>query len=312
MAKVIFENVIRTVPSPDHIPDNTELWRYMKLSTFLMLLRRKVFVPTIAELRFGDPKEARNLSVQTRTYFDNLQDSDREWLLGRSSASEHSILNDSRTDSHQRASIYIAIWDRELAQRRRLWCWHEADIESMALWHIYAMEGVAIQTTPARIKAAFDPSFVDTALIARVQYIDDARKEDQEHHFMRPYLFKQRCYQHEREVRVIFPRDSDCPDNRRLLPIDPRMLISSVRISPHLPRSEAEEIRQSLVHAWRIGDQIDASDDDPKVFVSDTTTVQDSPLDSFLHSECETPGITNFGSINMPFVMCGDFRANDG
>ncbi len=310
MTKPIFENGIRVVPGSDDLPDDTELWRYMRLSTFLMLLRGKVFVPTIGELRFGDPMEARNLSVQTRSYFDNIRDNDHEWLLSRSSDSERLIIKDSRTEAHQRARTFIAIWDRELAQRRRVWCWHQADIESMALWHIYAKEGVAIQTTPARIKAAFDPYFVDTALIGRVRYVDHARREGQDHHFMRPYLFKQRCYQHEREVRVVFPRDSEAPDERRLLPLDPRQLISSVRISPHIPRSEAVEIRRSLIQAWRSGDQLDDSDDDPAVFVSDTTTVLDSHLDSLRLSQCETTGVTNFGSINMPFVMCGDFCVN--
>jgi hypothetical protein len=180
----------------------------------------------------------------------------------------------------------------------------------MALWRIYAKEGVAIQTTPARIKAAFDPAVVDTALIARVCYVDDARKEGQDHHFMRPYLFKQRCYKHEREVRIIFPRNPDDSDERRLLPLDPRKLIGCVRISPHIPRSEALEIRRSLIHASRIGDQWDDRDDDMAVFVSDTKTVLESPLDSVKLNQCETTGTTNFGSDNMPFVMCGDFSSN--
>jgi hypothetical protein len=282
----------------------------MRLSAFLMLLRGKVFVPTIEDLRYGDPLEARILSNDTRSYFDNLPDFDREWLLGRSNPTELSFINHSQTGAHRRARSLEAIWDRELAKRRRIWCWHEADIESMALWRIYAKEGVAIQTTPARIKAAFDPAVVDTALIARVCYVDDARKEGQDHHFMRPYLFKQRCYKHEREVRIIFPRNPDDSDERRLLPLDPRKLIGCVRISPHIPRSEALEIRRSLIHASRIGDQWDDRDDDMAVFVSDTKTVLESPLDSVKLNQCETTGTTNFGSDNMPFVMCGDFSSN--
>src|SRR6266568_5613260 len=204
----IFQNELTIVGGLDELPDHADLWRYMRLSTLLMLLRGKVFVPTITELRRGDPIEARKLSTDTRAYFDDLPDQDREWLLRRANEKERIILNHPGTDCSQRAAMFVRIWDRELAERRRIWCWHQADIESMALWQIYAKEGVAIRTTPARIKDSFDPYLVDTALIARVHYINSACPKAPDHCYMRPYLLKERCYQHEREVRVVFPRDS--------------------------------------------------------------------------------------------------------
>jgi len=310
MTEPIFKNEIRVVPGPTDLSDDAELWRYMRLSTLLMLLRGKVFVPTIQELRRGDPVEARNLSVRTRSYFDDLSDIDRKWLLDHATKSELAIVDDPNTDSKQIARCFVAIWDRELAQRRRIWCWHQADIESMALWNIYAKEGVAVQTSPARIKDAFDPRLVDTALISRVKYVDHARREGGEIYFMRPYLFKQRCYQHEREVRVVFPRDPDNLGGGRLLPVDPHKLIERVHISPHIPRTEAAEIRRSILYAWRIGNQWEFNDGDPAVFVSNSTTVLQSPVDSYSLSECEATGIVNFGSLSMPFVMCGDFCSN--
>ncbi len=302
-----FQNEIRIVSGPNEIPEHAVLWRYMRLSTLLMMLRGKVFVPTITELRRGDPIEARELTTDTRAYFDDLPVQDREWLLGRANEKERNILNQPDIDRSQRASVFVRIWDRELAERRRIWCWHHADIESMALWQIYAKEGVAVSTTPARIKDSFDPHFVGTALIARVHYIDRTCHEAPDHCYMRPYLLKQRCYEHEREMRVVFPRDSDDPDGRRLLPLDPRKLINEVRISPHTPRSEALEIRRSLIQAWRYANQWDERDDDPAVFPSDTTTVFESNSDRLALNQCESTGITNFGSLNMPFVMCGDF-----
>lgn len=274
-----------------------------------MLLRGKVFVPTIAELRYGDPIEAKSPCVKTKTYFDDLPPEDREWLHTRATDSERRFLEHENLDGSQRSMILMQIWDRELAKRRTIWCWHAADIESMSLWDIYAREGVAIRSTPSRIRESFSPYFVDSALIAEVEYVDQASSNPPpDCHFMRPYLIKRRCYRHEREVRAIFPRNSDDPNGHRLLPIDPRKLISEVRISPHLPRSEAAEIRQSLAYLWNVDiDECDAQDE-VAVFVSDSKTVYESFWDSFKLNQTDQTGITNFGSLKMPFVMCGDFR----
>ena len=306
-AKAKIENAITIIPKTRALNDDAELWRYMRLSTLLMLLRDKVYVPTIAELRAGDPVEAKSICGRTWSYFDSLRPDDQDWLSGRATSAENGILNHPQTEAAQKARTFVAIWNRELAHRRSIWCWHNADIESMALWHIYAREGVAVKTTPARIKKAFDPFFVDKALIAPVSYIDDARQEALPHHFFRPYLFKQRCYQHEREVRVIFPRDPDDPDSKRLLPVNHRQLISEIRISPHIPRSEAVEIRLSILKAWQEGNQTAEIADAPGVFVSDTKVVFDSPIERLGFNQCESTGITNFGSFNMPFVIIGDF-----
>ena len=241
--------MIRTVPSAEELPEGAELWRYMRLSTFLMLLRGKVYVPTIAELRHGDPLEATRLCRRTCEYFDHLTEPDRDWLVARATEREKAILNHPQTKPEEKAGVFHHIWDRELAERRTIWCWHQAKIESMALWHIYAREGVAVKTTPACLKSAFDPHSVGPGLIGPVHYIDDGHQGALDHHFLRPYLRKQRCYQHEHEVRVVFPRNSDDLDGHRLLPIDPRKLISEVRVSPDIPHSEAAEIRRSLIQA---------------------------------------------------------------
>ena len=73
--------MIRTIPSTEELPEDADLWRYMRLSTFLMLLRGKAYVPTIAELRHGDPPEATRLCQRTCEYFDHLTEPDRDWLV---------------------------------------------------------------------------------------------------------------------------------------------------------------------------------------------------------------------------------------
>jgi hypothetical protein len=157
--------MISIIPSVKELPENTELWRYMRLSTFLMLLRNKVYVPTIADLRRGDPLEARRLCQRTCEYFDHLTGPDRDWLLTCATEREKAILTHPKAQPKEKAGVFRHIWDRELAERRTIWCWHQAKIESMALWHIYAREGVAVKTTPALLKNAFEPHSVDRGLI---------------------------------------------------------------------------------------------------------------------------------------------------
>jgi hypothetical protein len=79
------------------------------------------------------------------------------------------------------------------------------DGESDAMWKIYlkASEGVAIQSTVARLKTCFNNT-PDTVYMGEVQYIDHAtfafpaispfRSTD--------YMFKRLAFQHEREVRA--------------------------------------------------------------------------------------------------------------
>lgn len=307
MTKPIFENKIRIGLD---LPDDTELWRYMRLSTLLMLFRGKVFIPTIEELRQDDPVEAGYLCPRTEAYFEKLSETDECWLLGRATENERVIINNPRKNAQQKAKFFVTIWDRELARRRRIWCWHKGNIESMALWNIYAREGVAIKTTPAQIKRAFQPS-VNTALIERVRYVDNASSGGKDNHFMRPYLFKQHCYKHEQEVRIILPRDPDELEEKSLLPINPKKLISEIRISPNLPRSEAAEVRRSIIKAWQhIGDQDEDKFGDISVFFSDAKSKFESAMEFLEHSQCELTGSANFGLEEMPFVICGDFCSN--
>ncbi len=301
----IFKPGIRIVQSGKALNEETELWRYMRLSTLLMLLQGKVFIPTIEDLRRGDPIEGRNLCKDTRAYFDGLSEADLGWLLGKANETERVVLTNRSVSPFEKARTYVRIWDRELAKRRRIWCFHQGSIESMALWNIYAKEGTAIKTTPGKIKNAFKTESVDTALIGSVQYVQHARREAEAHHCMRPYLLKQRCYQYENEVRVILPRDPDQKPEHRLLAIDPRELIEEIRISPHLPRSEAVEVKnciESLLHQPKHSGICETP-----IFISDSTTVHESFFESLKHNEQEPTGISNFGSLSLPYVICGDF-----
>ena len=302
---------IRTIPNSTALPEDAELWRYMRLSALLMLLRGNVYIPTIQDLRKEDPLEATNPCTRTHGYFHSISLADQEWLIAHADKHQKKTIEHCGADQKQKVSTFMQIWDRELVKRRAIWCWHHAKIESMALWHVYAKDGVAIKTTPALMKSAFDPYFVDRGIIAPVHYIDHSHPETLEHHFMRPYLLKQRCYQHESEVRLILPINPDDPDIPRLFPVDAGKLISEVWISPHIHQSEAAEVRRSLIHAWRVRDEWHDNDGDPSVFVSSSKTIIESPLDRMALSECQPTGSTSLGPKNMAPVMIADLGMDE-
>jgi len=219
----------------------------MRLSTLLLLLQGRIFIPTVRQLQKDDPNEACIPADADFTMVPRLADltDHSEWFLGRAERWETSFIKNNG-DSNAWQRIILQIWLRELAARRCVWCWHAADIESMALWHIYAHQGVAVRSDIQSIEAAFSKCDIE-ALCGRVEYVDRIRPHSLFHHealLWRPYFFKQRCYQHEKEVRFAFADDSG--RSGVILPVDAGALIKEVLISPHLVETEAIAVEETI------------------------------------------------------------------
>jgi hypothetical protein len=212
-----------------------KLWRYVRLSSFLLCASRgHVFIPTLSRLCHGDPIEATMSCPDTRSFFDKLTNEDASWLRKKRLRGMSRSLFD--------------VWKNELSHRRCIWCWHNAPIESMGLWHIYAKEGVAFCTTPARLARCVEASKgIKAAAIGRVIYHNRSRTlRSSESTRLRPYMIKQACYQYEKEVRIIFPVPKQPHLDGVILALDPVMLIERVAISPFMPESEAVAVKRLL------------------------------------------------------------------
>ncbi len=248
-------------PIQNNIDPTMELWRYIRLSAVFSLLENKqTYVPSLAELKQGDPLEAMIMSPQTRDSIDILaaEDECAKWLSRKIESEEKDL-------PRQLRSPKSTIWLRELAKRRAVWCWHHGGIESMAMWHIYGKEGVAIQTTPKRIDECLSKASggILPASIGIIDYSED-RSEDQtagEVRFRRPYFAKFAGYAHEKEVRVVFPTAND--GRGILLEIDGSQLIERIMISPMIPESEAwaamKVIKRSLPKQTHIEVKVSSS-----------------------------------------------------
>ena len=139
-------------------------------------------------------------------------------------------------------------------------CWHASEHESDAMWRLYAPggEGVAIQTTAARLTESMGPS--DDVLLGSVKYVDYDQDVIPERNIFSAALHKRRSFEHEREVRALLARlpeedrDGTPIVNVRREPdflgehvsVKLDVLIEQVRIAPTAPSWFADAVRQTL------------------------------------------------------------------
>lgn len=98
----------------------------------------------------------------------------------------------------------------ELKRLTKISCWHRAAYESDAMWKLYAGEhkGIAICTTPDRIRAAFKPFRlkpeygVEDLLGGPVQYVDLTKVRMRGVSMLDRFFFKHRAFEWEREYRL--------------------------------------------------------------------------------------------------------------
>jgi len=299
----IFSSELKTVGD---LPDEVRLWRYMRLSTLLTLLNGTVFIPTIGTLRKTDPTEATRICLKTKEYFEKLDDDSKATLREFANADERSLF-EAQIEDWQVRHLYFGVWKREFGKRRCVWCWHKANSESKAMWDIYAKAGVAVCTTPARMRRALKSYTVDSGIIGAVNYSETPEAETSPDLFLRPYLFKQSCYSHEREVRVIFPSEPHEGYDGHKLQIDGSELIEEVRLSPDLPKDEALELCKVL-RLLPMPLPKHESESSLSVFPSDVFRVTEPFDPRYDYPFARSRGIANFGLHKMPFLLSDDIR----
>jgi hypothetical protein len=227
------------------------LWRYMKVSTLLLLMEGKAFFPSVKSLQQKEPLEAFLhcdepwLITKLNKVGGNKTGQLDEWLLKQGEEWEK-LQSDPMYNSHLLARLYI----RELIKRRAAWCWHRSDLESAAMWSIYANAGVAIGTSVECLQHALPAS--REFQIAEILYCDrrtssETRFNPELHsdYLHRPHLIKAVEFAHEREVRIVTYCQKETP-GVIVDCIDSPKMIQQIVISPLLPYEEAKAIEASL------------------------------------------------------------------
>lgn len=210
--------------------DDTVIWRYMDLERLLALLSNSsLYLCRLDRLR--DPWEG----LWPKSVLDRM----RLQLASQVSGGLDSFVG----------------FFKDLPKSFFVSCWHENTTESAAFWDQYGnSRGLAIRSSIGRLKECSRSEM--TFFIGLVKYLDYDHPEPIERSFnaLSPAFLKRRSFEHEREVRVLqwhlpFTKDkvdwSSAIDSAEL-PIDLKVLIESVYISPMSPVWLVDAVHQLL------------------------------------------------------------------
>jgi len=163
------------------VDDEEKLWKYCRLERFISTLSDSRIYFASAN-QFVDPFEGA-VAVQV-----NVPPPDPRYA---------------EMDSGERAFF-------ELKRLTKISCWHRAAYESDAMWKLYADEhkGIAICTTPERMRAAFKPFRlkpeygIEDLWAGPVQYVDLTQVRMSGAGMLDRFFFKHRAFEWEREFRL--------------------------------------------------------------------------------------------------------------
>jgi hypothetical protein len=282
------EKHIQILNGLDQETPDLPLFRYMKLSTLLLLLKGKAFFPAVANLCKEDPFEG-TLFCEPEWLWSALselkgQDSAAKldkWLREKAKGWEREMIDSEETRPGSRSRLLAEIYIRELRDRRAAWCWFQNDLESAGMWSVYGHKGVAVRTSLSELTSALPSN--RSFQVARMRYVD--RRPCSENPFdpkikdraliTRPHLLKAIEYKHENEIRIV----AKCPAQCGGIIVDDikwQSLINEVIISPLLPAQEAEAVKAALEqYPWQKSVVIERS----KLLPDNSMNTHDWPLE---------------------------------
>ncbi len=163
------------------IKGDETLWKYFRLDRFISVLEERKFYFASAN-EFDDPFEGA-VAVQV-----NAPPPDPRYA---------------EMERGERAFF-------ELKRLTKISCWHRADYESDAMWKLYAdkHKGIAIRTTPDRMRSAFKPFRlkpeygVEDLWASAVYYGDLTQIRMRSTGMLDRFFFKRRAFEWEREFRL--------------------------------------------------------------------------------------------------------------
>lgn len=172
------------------LPENLEsrIWRYIDIPKLVALLDKRSLYFSRADL-LGDPFEGSHPKTFSKTEFKLvIEQGEKKQEITLSSEAFYSAL---------RRNTFIN-------------CWHLNPDESHAMWSVYlhGQPGVAIQSTSNRLISALSIDEQHKVNIGHVRYIDyETDSFPDENQTIHGFLYKHKCYEHERELRAIIRAD---------------------------------------------------------------------------------------------------------
>lgn len=194
-------------------PDNPDIkiWRYMDFAKYVSLLdTRSLYFPRSDKL--DDPYEG---TFSPATWGDELKHVLEERAVGGDAGLTHPQFNE-----------WVPTF-REDAELHRQWTyvnsWHMNEVESAAMWELYAQrnQGIAIQSTYAKLVRCLPPKVPQRTFEAReqpgqkvvakeasvfvgvVEYVDYEKDPISTLNMYYPFIHKRKSFEYERELRAV-------------------------------------------------------------------------------------------------------------
>lgn len=150
----------------------------------------------------------------------------------------------------------------------RVNCWHAGEVESEAMWRLYARErdGIAIKAVFAHFRVAFVGE--EAVHVSAVQYRDYRTSRIPFDNMLLTLFHKRLSFQHEREIRALVfgaPPEGSLDDSRgSYCDVDLAKLIGEIVVAPFAEDWFIELVR-SAAGRYGLGDRVRTStlSDDP-------------------------------------------------
>lgn len=185
--------------SPPSTVDAT-IWRYMDLAKFISLLdKAALYFPRVDKLDAEDPFEG---------YYTNF-DVTADMFV------EYEVLKPDGTEAAPpcRDTILQTLKQRQLlrehvkADRAKTFVcsWHAQEHESAAMWKLYVKsgEGIAIESTYARLLASLKEYKDFEVNVGMINYLDYRRDAIPRDNLISPFMHKRKSFEHEKELRAL-------------------------------------------------------------------------------------------------------------
>ncbi len=184
--------------------------------------------------KFCDMLATESLFFARADYFDDIF----EGSLTQTSLTNRNLLlkemrkvgfNKSEFTSKKVSDIF-----KEQKKKVALNCWHLNDNESAAMWKLYlkSNEGIAIQSTYQNLLKVFS-NCKESIHLSVVKYIDYEKEFFDGLHLLKPYGFKRKSFEHEKELRGIINSESLINNGGIKIRVGLDQLIENIYVAPN-------------------------------------------------------------------------------
>jgi hypothetical protein len=184
-----------------NIPDETPIWRYMDLASFLFLVEESSLHFSRLD-KLEDKFEGSLGVINIRARQDQLNEVPEQ-------IREHFLNSSIRHNEEGRKCIFVN-------------CWSINEHESAALWKIFTKgNGIAIRSTIGRLKKALEQDTSNAVLFSPINYFDPTQDGVSFQTAITPYTFKRKSFEYEREFRAIIVKFPTKTTNGDPITVDP-------------------------------------------------------------------------------------------